>query len=445
MAEAVMQSRYDIAIVGGGMVGAALALALIRGQAHALAQGPCEPLRIVVFEAFPLPPVDQPRQPGQPLPPSYDARSTALSLGSRHIFERLGVWPELASEACSIGKIQVSDRGHFGAVRLDADKERVPALGYVVENRNLGRVLLQPLQQPLQKPLPRSQQHGSASVAFCCPAEVVAAKSVAGGTRIEYEHDGEVHCCDSRLLVIADGGRSGLCGQLQIETDESSYQHCALIANLSLDRPHQHVAYERFTDEGPMALLPLTDDSQGRPRAALVWSVPLEQADELLRCDKAAFVQQLQQRFGYRAGRFVALGERHSYPLKRRLAREQVRSGLAVLGNAAHSLHPIAGQGFNLALRGAMVLAQELLQAQAEQRDIGSIETLLRFQSQLGWDQAKTIGFSDKVTGLFSNDHSAQVVARNLGLLGLELITPFKHLLAESAMGLDIPLPRLEF
>ncbi|MFT6916250.1 MAG: 2-octaprenyl-6-methoxyphenol hydroxylase [Motiliproteus sp.] len=412
---------YDIAIVGGGMVGAALALALARGQV-----GQSEPLRIVVFEAFALPQADnQPRQP------SYDDRSTAISLGSRHLFEGLGIWPELAVPACPIQKIQVSDRGHPGAARLDAAKEQVPALGYVLENARLGKTLLQALQQ-------------QAAVTFCCPAEVVDAAAVPGGMRIEYEYAGERHRCESRLLVIADGGRSGLCQQLQLDRVETSYQQSALIANLSLDRPHQQVAYERFSAEGPMALLPLTDDAQGRARSALVWTVPLEQADELLGLEDAEFIRRLQERFGYRAGRITALGERHCYPLQRVLACEQVRTGLAVLGNAAHSLHPVAGQGFNLAFRGAMVLAQELLLAQSEQRPLGSLDTLQRFQSQLRWDQTKTLGFSDQISKLFSNPRAAPVLARNLGLLGLELVAPFKHAFAQSAMGLDMPLPRLE-
>jgi 2-octaprenyl-6-methoxyphenol hydroxylase len=416
------QSKYyDVAIVGGGMVGAALALALARGQ-----EKQHQPLRIVVFEAVVLPVEDS-----QPLQPSFDARSTAIALGSRHLLETLGVWQDLAADACPISKIQVSDRGHPGAARLNATNEQVPALGYVLENRRLGQTLLQALQS-------------YAEVTFCCPAEVVAAEAISGGMRIEYQYEGKSHCCDSRLLVVADGGRSGLCQQLQLDRQTLPYQQSALIANLSLDRPHQQVAYERFTTEGPMALLPLTDDAQGRPRSALVWSVPLAETDEWLAIDDTEFLRRLQRQFGYRAGRFITLGERYAYPLQRVLAAEQVRSGLAVLGNAAHALHPVAGQGFNLALRGAMVLAQEVLHAQAEQREIGSLETLLGFQAQLRWDQTKTVGFSDQITKLFSNPHSAQVMARNMGLLGLELIAPLKHAFAQSAMGLDIPLPRLE-
>lgn len=430
-----MDIDCDVAIVGGGMVGAALALALCQGDAVNRDSG--RKLSIKVFEAFPVPDATAAsKAAAEPLTPSYDARSTALSLGTRNLLERLGVWSTLAPVSTAINKIQVSDRGHFGATRIDAAKEKVPALGYVTENRSLGQALLTPLLQS-------DQGLGGAVVEFCSPAEVVAAQSVAGGSRIEYEQDGEVRFCTSKLLVIADGGRSGLREQLQIDTDHSPYQQCALIANVSLDRPHQNIAYERFTEEGPMALLPLTADDQGRARAALVWSVPLEQADELLRCPSSQFLQQLQQRFGYRAGRFVALGERHNYPLNLMLAREQVRTGIAVLGNAAHALHPIAGQGFNLALRGAMLLAQEVLAAHGQQRDIGSLDTLERFYSQLGWDQTKTIGFSDKVTGLFSNDRSDAIVARNLGLLGLELLPPLKHALADSAMGLDMPLARL--
>lgn len=427
-----VKHSYDIAIVGGGMVGAALALALARGQ-----QGQHEPLRILVLEAFPLPVADN-----QPLQPSYDARSTALSLGSRHIFERLGVWSALAVDASPIHRIQVSDRGHLGVLRLDAAKERVPALGYVVENSRLGQALLAPLSSVASAEVIAAPS-GYESVTFCCPAEVLAAEAIPTGMRVSYQHEGSRHHCESRLLVIADGGRSGLCEQLQLDRVATDYQQSALIANLSLDRPHQQVAFERFTAEGPMALLPLSDDPQAQARSALVWSVPLEQAEALLEMDAAGFMQRLQQQFGYRAGRFTALGERHGYPLKKVLAREQVRSGLVVLGNAAHALHPVAGQGFNLALRGAMLLAQELLQAQTEQRDLGSLDTLLRFQSQLGWDQTKTIGFSDQVTKLFSTSQPAQVITRNLGLLGLELFSPLKHAFAQSAMGLDTPLPIL--
>ncbi|RDE18180.1 2-octaprenyl-6-methoxyphenyl hydroxylase [Motiliproteus coralliicola] len=415
----------DIAIVGGGMVGAALALALAKGQ-QAGQKSAESPLKIVVFEAF-----EMPQQSDQPLQPSYDARSTALSLGTRHLFERLGVWSSLAPSACPIRHIRVSDKGHFGAVRLDADKENVSALGYVVENRSLGRVLMQPLQQP------------DSGIEFRCPAEVVAARPTAQGSLIEYEHDGEVRGIEASLLVICDGGRSGLREQLHIDSTETPYEQCALIANLTLDRPHEAIAYERFTDQGPMALLPLQDDGEGKPRAALVWSVPLEQADELLAIDDDAFLRQLHRQFGYRAGRITRVGERHSYPLKLMRTREQVRRGVVVLGNAAHTLHPIAGQGFNLALRGAMVLAQELLAAQRQGRPLGGLETLNRFHDQLGWDQYKTIGFSDRATMLFSNDQSLLVMARNVGLLGMELASPLKHAFADSAMGLDVALPEL--
>ena len=418
-----MTERCDIAIVGGGMVGAALALTLAQGQSQN-----AQPLSIRVFEAFALP-----QQAEAPLQPSFDARSTALSLGTRHIFERLGVWDALAETCAPIDKIRVSDRGHFGSVRLDAATQRVPALGYVIENRVLGQVLLQQLQQT----------DNARVVTFSCPAEVVAAKAQGDGYRLEYESEGQSRCCDAELLVIADGGRSGLCEQLQIDRLESPYQQCAVIANVRLDRPHQGVAFERFTAQGPMALLPLTDDEQQQPRAALVWSVPLEQADELLKCDESTFVNRLQRQFGYRAGRILAVGQRHSYPLKLTQAREQVRRGVAVLGNAAHTLHPIAGQGFNLALRGAMVLAQELLGAQCDGRPLGGLDTLQTVVDQLQWDQIKTIGFSDRVTDLFSNDQTPQVVARNAGLVAMELLSPLKQLFADSAMGLDMPLPQL--
>ena len=409
---------YDVAIVGGGMVGASLALAL--------AQAPlAQPLRIGLFEAFTLP-----QHPEAELPPSYDARATALAYGSRQLLEGLGVWGELAPWAAPIARIEVSDRGHFGATRLSARREGVPALGYVVENRRLGQALLA-----------RIATH--ARITLHCPAAVTAAQTCPGGMQLRYGDAGDqLHTAQAGLLVVADGGRSPLCQQLQLDQLERSYAQVALIANLTLDRPHYGVAYERFTAEGPMALLPLGADADGAARAALVWSVPLEEADAALRWSDAEFLRRLQQRFGYRAGCFLRVGERHNYPLKLARVREQSRRGLVVLGNAAHTLHPIAGQGFNLALRGALALADRLLSQRQQGGDLGDPALLAAFVEAQRWDQDQTIGFSDGVTRLFSNNQPLAMVARNLGLLGLDLLPPLKHAFARSAMGLDQPLPR---
>ncbi|MCW8887098.1 MAG: 2-octaprenyl-6-methoxyphenyl hydroxylase, partial [Motiliproteus sp.] len=381
-----MNSQYDIAIIGGGMVGASLAVSLLpAARKHGL--------KLAVIEAFVMP-----EPSSKELQPSYDARSTALSYGTRKLLEQMGVWSSLAGQVSAIGRIKVSDRGHFGATRLDARDYAVPALGYVVENRSLGQALLEKL-----------HQDGEGVVDMICPAEVTEAKPLGKGMCLQAEVDGEQIEIEAGLVVMADGGRSTLREGLGIDYRQQDYGQFAVIANLTPDRPHDHVAYERFTAEGPMALLPLTDDGDGQARCALVWSVPETDIDEVLAWNDEQFIDRLHQQFGYRAGAFVAVGERHCYPLKLTRVQEQVRQGLVVLGNAAHTLHPIAGQGFNLALRGALTLSEVLLQALADKQPLGSMQALGRFQSQLSWDQEKTIGFSDQVTKLFSNNNSASV------------------------------------
>ncbi len=409
-----MKQHYDIAIIGGGMVGASLAVSLL-DAAQQLS------LNIAVFEAYPLPEAG-----AQQLQPSYDARSTALSYGSRELLQRMNVWQSLSRQVSPIHHIRVSDRGHFGAVRLDAKSQGVPALGYVVENRWLGQVLLNRLAE------------AGGQVDLHCPAEVLSAEPHERGMTLQLDMEGESQSITAELVVMADGGRSLLRERLGIDYQQSDYQQCAVIANVSADRPHRGIAYERFTAAGPMALLPLTDDAESRPRSALVWSLPLERADEVLNWSDQHFLSELQRQFGYRAGAFQRLGERHCYPLKLTRAREQVRQGLVVLGNAAHTLHPIAGQGFNLALRGALALAEELVSAAEAGRPLGALSTLNRFNQKLDWDQQKTIGFSDQVTRLFSTDRQDAVCVRTLGMLAMDLLPPIKGYFSRSAMGQDV-------
>ncbi len=413
-----MKSHYDIAIIGGGMVGASFAVSLLSVARR-------YSLRIALFESFPLPEAG-----AQELQPSYDARSTALSFGTRKLLERMGVWQALSRQLAPIRHIRVSDRGHFGSVRLDAESQQVPALGYVVENRWLGQVLLNRL----------AEEPGS-PVELFCPAEVIAAEPRGQGMLLQVEHDGETGDLSADLVVMADGGRSALREKLAIDYSQSDYDQYALIANISPDRPHGNIAYERFTASGPMALLPLTDDAEGRPRCALIWSLPLESIDEAMAWDDQQFLDRLQAQFGYRAGAFRQAGERHCYPLKLMRVREQVRQGMVVLGNAAHTLHPIAGQGFNLALRGALTLTERLVATVAAGKSPGEIAQLSAFEESLCWDQDKTIGFSDQVTRVFSTDATAAVVARNLGLIGMDLLPGLKRWFGHSAMGLDVPAP----
>jgi 2-octaprenyl-6-methoxyphenol hydroxylase len=388
-------SRVQLAIVGGGLVGASLALAL---QAGARARG----WRIVLVEPF---------APGNAWQPSYDARSSAISYGSRQIFERLGLWPALAERAEAITQIQVSDQGRFGATRLSAADEGVPALGYVLENAWMGHCLWRALDPEV--------------VEWRCPAEVTRMEALADGYRLFLSDDSSLDC---DLAVLADGGRSGLREQLGITVRHTPYDQCALIANISPAEPHGGQAFERFTEQGPLALLPLPDK-----RCALVWTRPPVDAERLQQLPDREFLAELQQAFGYRLGALRQVGARHVYPLALVEASEQVRPHLVILGNAAHSLHPVAGQGFNLSLRDAQALAETLLAGGEQPGNFAGLQRYLARQSQ---DQALTVGFSDRVTRLFSRDESLLVAGRTLGLLGLDLLPPAKRWFARQAMGL---------
>ncbi|MGV8916689.1 MAG: 2-octaprenyl-6-methoxyphenyl hydroxylase [Pseudomonas sp.] len=388
-------SRVNIAIIGGGLVGASLALAL---QAGAKARG----WKIVLIEPF---------APGDAYQPSYDARSTALSFGARQIYERLGLWQQISRRAEPILQIQVSDRGRFGAARLSALEEGVPALGYVVENAWLGQCLWQGLDKDI--------------VTWRCPAEVTRMQALGDGYRLTLNDDTDLEC---DLAVLADGGRSGLREQLGIGVRQREYNQSALIANITPSEAHCGQAFERFTDDGPMALLPLPDN-----RCALVWTRLGMDAQRLADLDERSFLRELQEVFGYRLGNLKQVGVRHLYPLKLIEAEEQVRPNLAVLGNAAHSLHPIAGQGFNLSLRDAHALAGALLTSLSEP---GHFPTLQAYHERQSLDQAMTVGFSDKVTRLFGSSQPLIGAGRNLGLLGLDLLPPAKRWFARQAMGL---------
>ena len=385
----------SLAIIGGGLVGASLALAL---QDGARARGWC----IHLIEPF---------EPGHEYQPSYDARSTALSYGTRLIYQRLGLWEHIAERAEPILRIHVSERGSFGAARLDCTREGVEALGYVVENAWIGHCLWQALDDQV--------------VIRHCPAEVERLEPGATGYRLSFT-DGQQVECD--LTVLADGGRSGLREQLGIQVSRRPYGQTALIANITPGKPHGGLAFERFTEDGPMALLPLQDD-----RCALVWTRSQVDAARLAQAHEAVFLGELQEAFGYRLGALQQVGARHLYPLTLIEAEEQVRSGLVVLGNAAHSLHPIAGQGYNLSLRDVEALSVALLRSDAA---LGDLAVLQEYARRQRLDQRVTVGFSDQVTRLFGDSGRLVAAGRNLGLLGLDLMPTAKRWFARQAMGL---------
>lgn len=400
-------SHYDIVIVGGGMVGISLAL-LLRAQ---------QPWNILLIEAQELASSDGPVSGAYSS--SFDARSTALSWSSKNIYQSIGLWPQLKKHLSAIAQIHVSDRGHVGMTRIDAGDANVDALGYVVENQWLGSVLLNQLTKT------DIQLLGS------CKLETI--EPLASGMRLQLQQaDKDLQTIETKLLVIADGAGSTTAQQLGIQSQSTAYDQTGIIANVSLEKPHGGVAYERFTDQGPMALLPLAD-FKGRPRSALVWTQPRAMAETLMAADEQAFLEQLQLRFGYRLGHFKQLGKRVAYPLALTTATEQVRRHLVVMGNAAHSLHPVAGQGFNLSLRDAAALANSL--AEAGDR-IGDLAVLQNYQQQQAIDQRNTVLFSDSLPKLFGLSSSIVALGRNSGLLAMDLIPSLRNSFAQFGMGM---------
>lgn len=395
-----------IVIVGGGMGGASLALLLAQKTAH----------HIMLIEQATL------AADTFPDTPSYDARSTALALGSAEILDGIGVWRTLRAYAAPIRHINISHQGRFGAARLDACEERVAALGFVAENRHLGFALLEALH--------------STRVEVRSPMYIT---SMVRSTPADSAHpewqltlaDDNVVTAD--LLVIADGVQSGTRAALGVGVSEHDYGAAAVVCNVTPREPHGDVAYERFTADGAVAILPLTGN-----RCAIVWSLPAARAREMLATDEISFLVALSDATGNRLGGFSKAGARTSYPLVKVTAGEQVIPGAVLLGNAAHLLHPVAGQGFNLTLRDAVVLSDTLAQADTAGERTDDLAVLMRYAQQRAQDQQLTSALSHGLPSLFGSALPLLAGARDVGLLAFDIVAPLKREFARQAMGIGV-------
>jgi 2-octaprenyl-6-methoxyphenol hydroxylase len=401
---------YDIAVIGGGMVGISMALLL----AKALPQR-----RLVLLDARPFADADE-----LPSQPSFDRRSTALSPTSAELFDRLGVWEALEPEACPIKHIHVSDRGQFGTTRFGPDDNNGEPLGYVVPNLAIGQSLLRQAQQ--------------ADITVLAPVDVQALKPVRGGMQIQLADQPSLQ---AELAVLADGAGSPLAANLGVGCHTNDYGQCAIIANVAFESPHQYRAFERFTQQGPLALLPLAGNHQRE--SGLVWTQPLSRLHEIETWSDAEFLHHLQEAFGMRLGRFTKVGKRSVYPLSLQLAEEQVRSSLVLMGNAAHSLHPVAGQGFNLALRAAARLTRVLADGVAAGESLGSLALLQEYEQIQKRDQDITVSLSDSFIRIFSSAQPAVVAGRNLGLVSLELFGGWRDMFLSTMAGRAQPRARI--
>jgi len=406
MRETMTEPNYDLLIIGGGLVGASLACALEGLNLH-----------IGLVEAAPL---------TISAHPSYDDRTLALAQGTRRIFQTLGLWETLAAAVTPIRQIHVSERGSPGFAHLDSREEGVEALGYVAEARLVGAALLAKL------PTLRN-------VELLCPArlETVDIQPEAACATVRCG-DKRAMALRTRLLVAADGAQSPVRQQLGIAALRWDYGQQAVIANVTPALPHRNVAYERFTPDGPIALLPMSEN-----RCAVVCTVSDADAPAVMALDDAGFLALLHKRFGDRLGPFRRTGQRQAYPLFLLKSREHARQRVAIIGNAAHTLHPIAGQGFNLGIRDVAALAEVMADAHHAGEDLGDLNVLNRYADWRRWDQRQTIAFTDALNRLFMNPLPPVRIARNLGLLAFDLVSPLKRRFARQTMGLDGRVPKL--
>lgn len=356
--------------------------------------------------------------------PSFDARTTALSSGSRRVLAGIGVWNAVASQATPIRRIHVSERGAFGFARLTAEEQGVAALGHTIENRVLGGALRERCAT-----IPRLRQ---------CRAQV---RDVAPGpqaVRLVTDRGQEV---SARLVVAADGAGSRVRSAFDIGASVSPYGQHAVIAHVETGRFHEYTAYERFTPTGPVAVLPIAEG-----RCAVVWTLAPDAARRVLALDDATFIAELQQAFGLRLGRFRRVGRRQDYPLALTRSERQTGPRLAVIGNAAQGLHPVAGQGFNLGLRDVATLAEVLADEIAEcgdAADPGAGRVLERYARWRHPDRTAVIRFTDTLVRGFAASFGPLRAARAAGLLLFDLLAPAKREFARRTMGLAGKMPRL--
>lgn len=399
-------TEFDIVIVGGGLVGASLACALGNSE-----------LDVAVIEAIP---------PGDPGQPSYDDRTIALAYSSRSIFEGIGVWDSIAQRsACPVEHIHISDRGHFGITRLHAKDMQLEALGYVAETRALGAALYEVMS-------------GFNNISLICPAVVTDVVVHEGMATLALEHDGKNKTIRTRLAIAADGGDSPLRRAVGIEANTRVYDQRAVVANVTPGRDHGNVAYERFTSTGPLALLPMPDN-----RCSVVWSTPHSNVDNILGWDDETYLAELQKRFGDRLGKFTRAGRRVAYPLALTRVRQPVVERVALIGNAAHTVHPVAGQGFNLGLRDVATLAQVIVDAQRGGKDFGTLDVLRSYADWRKRDNQQVARFTDGLIRIFANENLPLTIARNLGLTLVNLFPGIKRSFIRRTSGLNGCLPRL--
>jgi 2-octaprenyl-6-methoxyphenol hydroxylase len=397
----MMTYDFDLLIVGGGLAGGSLALALRDS-----------PLRVGIVEAQ----TDAERHAD----PAGD-RALALSRGTAQILDRLGVWREAADTAMPIRHIHVSDRGRFGKTRLHAADRRVDALGHVLVARNLEDAVERKLR--------------SLAAESIRPARVIGLKASGDGVCITLRRGGDCLNLTARLLVAADGGNSTVRKLLGMERRVRDYGQTAIVTEVRTEKDTRFTAYERFTPAGPLAFLPLE-----RKKCSVVWTLGHGDAAELLNESEQTFGAHLQSAFGYWLGAIEPATRRQGFPLRLIRTEQMVGERVVLIGNAMHQLHPVAGQGFNLGLRDAVLLADRLQARLAFGEDIGAPAFLDGYAAARRRDLDNVVRFTDGLVRLFSNDVPPLALVRNAAMVALDCLPPAKRLLARYAMGYGVRL-----
>ncbi|EHV5557458.1 2-octaprenyl-6-methoxyphenyl hydroxylase [Vibrio parahaemolyticus] len=387
--------QYDVVIAGGAMAGATLALAI-----EHLSQGA---LRVAVVEPFKA---QSDQHPG------FDSRSIALSYGTVNLLRHLELWSAIEPFSTPIEHIHVSDRSHAGMTDITKHDVGVEALGYVVELADVGRVYQELLTH-------------STAIDLYCPDSAKHITRTQENVTIELA-SGEL--LNAKLLVAADGAVSQCCQQIGLELSEHDFDQVAVIANIVTQEPHQGRAFERFTENGPVALLPMSDN-----RMSLVWCLCPDDAQIVMELSESEFLERLQQDFGWRLGAMQKVGLRASYPLLLRHRKQNISHRFAIVGNAAQTLHPIAGQGFNLGIRDVVTLAEELVK---QGEDVGRYQGLIRFSQRREADRNETIWLTSSLVHVFSNDLLAMRIGRNTALAAMDNLSIFKQPLLRHTLGL---------
>ena len=400
--------QQEVIIVGGGMVGLSLALMLAKAN-----------IAVKLLEAVKYPDYDDANT--TPYHSSFDARNTALSRRTVQIYQKLGLWEALQEHATPILEVHITEQGSFGKARLVAEQEKVESFGQVIENAWLGRVLLTQVRQ-------------QALIELIDGVQVSSLQQDTDFVYVEANRGDEyTHSLKAKLVIAADG-RDSFCRQaLGVGADVHDYDQVAIVTTVQTSKPHKQVGFERFSHLGPLALLPLP----GECRRSVVWPVKKGTEGEWLGDENDQhFLEALQKTYGDRAGKFQKTGKRFSFPLSQVLADKQAVGRVILMGNAAHTIHPVAGQGFNLCMRDADVLVRSILEQITKSDDIGEPEMLKAYEQSRLADQKRVIKFCDSVVRGFSNQNPVLKLLRNTGLVAFDVIPGIKPLIANYAMGL---------